>query len=189
MGRGDKKATDDELIKEYKKTNSVWKTGEKFGMCGQSVHERLLRLGVTKKINVFTSEEMEILKKEYKKFRDLGRLEDLAAQLGRTKQFICRQAKKIGLTSKNNPRPWQEKQGTNPYFKYHRRVRILKGSPHKCEVCGMNDQRKWYDWANLTGDYENPDDYKRMCRKCHREYDKDRPMRMHPGANIETVLS
>lgn len=28
-----------------------------------------------------------------------------------------------------------------------------------------------YQWANLTGDYMNPDDYAQMCITCHRRFD------------------
>jgi hypothetical protein len=28
-----------------------------------------------------------------------------------------------------------------------------------------------YDWANVSGDYDNPMDYRRLCRKCHRIQD------------------
>lgn len=41
-----------------------------------------------------------------------------------------------------------------------------------CDVCGTEDKSKSYDWANLTGDYDNPQDFKRMCRSCHWKYDK-----------------
>ena len=34
----------------------------------------------------------------------------------------------------------------------------------------MSDKN--YDWANLTGHYDDPNDYKRMCRSCHWKYDE-----------------
>ena len=42
------------------------------------------------------------------------------------------------------------------------------------ERCGTTDPALTYDWANLTGDYPNPDGYERMCRSCHRRYDNAR---------------
>ena len=51
-------------------------------------------------------------------------------------------------------------------------MKALKGKPKKCEVCGTTDKKKNYDWANLTGKFNDPEDYKRMCRSCHRKYDK-----------------
>ncbi len=58
------------------------------------------------------------------------------------------------------------------YTQHHNRVRQLRGTPQICEVCGSeNDPKTIYDWANLTGKYEDPNDYKRMCRSCHSKYD------------------
>jgi len=54
----------------------------------------------------------------------------------------------------------------------HKRLYRVFGSPNKCDVCGTEDETKSYDWANLTGDYDNPADFKRMCRSCHWKYDK-----------------
>jgi hypothetical protein len=60
------------------------------------------------------------------------------------------------------------------YQAKHLRVQTLKGKPRACEVCGTTDPEKTYDWANLTGDYDSPRDYQRMCRSCHRRYDNAR---------------
>lgn len=53
----------------------------------------------------------------------------------------------------------------------HRRLYRAFGQPSKCDVCGTQENSKTYDWANLTGDYDNPQDFKRMCRSCHAKYD------------------
>lgn len=57
------------------------------------------------------------------------------------------------------------------YQAMHLRLYRLKGAPSVCDVCGTTDERHNYDWANLSGHYEDPDDYARMCRFCHRRYD------------------
>jgi hypothetical protein len=57
------------------------------------------------------------------------------------------------------------------YAAFHRRMEAQKGRPKKCEVCGTDDKNKTYDWANLSGRYDDPNDYKRMCRSCHWKYD------------------
>ena len=94
-----KKVSDDDLISSYSQTGSVWKTAEEFGLCGQSVHERLTKLGVIKKMNLWTTSDNQILLSEYKAYKDANNLEELAQRLGRTKQFICRKAKTLGLTN------------------------------------------------------------------------------------------
>ena len=58
------------------------------------------------------------------------------------------------------------------YAAFHYRIKALKGSPKHCDVCGTNDPMKSYDWANLSGKYDDPADYKRMCRSCHWKYDQ-----------------
>jgi hypothetical protein len=57
------------------------------------------------------------------------------------------------------------------YFACHRRMYRLKGKPKLCEICGENNPNKTYEWANLTGDLDNPEDYKRMCHSCHWKFD------------------
>ncbi len=58
------------------------------------------------------------------------------------------------------------------YAAFHKRMESMKGKPQKCEVCGTVDTNKNYDWACLTGRYEDPSDYKRMCRSCHAKHDQ-----------------
>ena len=75
------------------------------------------------------------------------------------------------LSNKNNGM-WK---GNNAKYRaLHERVRIKRGKPNFCEVCGTSGKRKIYQWANLTGDYANIMDYKRMCVPCHSKYDNER---------------
>lgn len=55
------------------------------------------------------------------------------------------------------------------YSAFHFRVVAAKGRPQKCEECGTTEGKMC--WCNLTGDYDNVDDYKRMCRSCHQRMD------------------
>lgn len=57
------------------------------------------------------------------------------------------------------------------YSAFHYRVESVRGKPKKCEVCGQDNPNKKYEWANLTGNYKDVDDYKRMCTSCHRCFD------------------
>ncbi len=43
---GEKKATDQQIIDSYKKHSSIWKAADELNMCGQSVHERLKKMGI-----------------------------------------------------------------------------------------------------------------------------------------------
>jgi len=75
------------------------------------------------------------------------------------------------LWIKNNPREALSKLIPG-YSSFHRRVREQRGIPSECDICGSNDLRKAYDWANLTGQYDDIYDYKRMCRSCHQKHDR-----------------
>lgn len=57
------------------------------------------------------------------------------------------------------------------YQALHLRVRSHRGIPETCVECGSSGP---CEWANLTGRYEEVDDYASMCRSCHRRYDRER---------------
>ena len=58
------------------------------------------------------------------------------------------------------------------YATLHQRVESLKGKPKHCEICGTADPNVRYEWANVTGNYYDIEHgYKRMCVKCHRNFD------------------
>lgn len=60
------------------------------------------------------------------------------------------------------------------YEAFHMRVYKLRGKPSRCERCDLDDPSRRYEWANLTGNYADPDDYERMCVPCHRRFDNAR---------------
>jgi hypothetical protein len=57
------------------------------------------------------------------------------------------------------------------YKALHLRVYSARGAPKHCERCGLSDESRRYEWANLTGRYEDPSDYRRLCVSCHRKFD------------------
>ena len=94
-----KRVPDAALLASYKRTGSVHKTAVDVGLCHQSVHERLIRLGIPRNIENFTKAERERLQREYAIFRDAGKLDELARSMARRKTSICRIARALGLTS------------------------------------------------------------------------------------------
>lgn len=76
--------------------------------------------------------------------------------------------KKRNQWGKNNS-SWK---GNNADYKaLHYRVNNIRGKPSKCEICNTTSAKR-YEWANMSGDYANPYDYKRMCKSCHSKNDK-----------------
>jgi len=60
------------------------------------------------------------------------------------------------------------------YNTLHNRVRKLRGTPSKCEHCGTTDKRV-YHWSNKDHvDYQNMDNYQRLCVPCHKKYDREK---------------
>jgi hypothetical protein len=103
---------------------------------------------------------------------------EIAYTLGVTQKRVWKSMQRYGIKARpaikrnqlgENNGSWK---GDNAgYSGFHRRIKEQKGKPHKCEICGTTDVSKTYDWANMTGHYENPDDYKRLCRSCHWKHD------------------
>lgn len=59
------------------------------------------------------------------------------------------------------------------YTALHLRVQVARGRPQFCVRCQTTAPGR-YEWANLTGNYLDIDDYERMCVWCHRRYDSER---------------
>ena len=58
------------------------------------------------------------------------------------------------------------------YKALHLRVQQRRGKPSLCEKCGTTEGR--FEWSNLTGHYEDTNDYWRLCVPCHRRFDAAR---------------
>lgn len=68
---------------------------------------------------------------------------------------------------------WRGSQAT--YGSLHFRLYRARGCPSLCEWCERTEGR--FEWANLTGRYDDMNDYARLCVGCHRRYDADRRRR------------
>jgi len=101
-----KRVPDDVLLEAYARLGTVSKVGEEVGLNRASVHERLVKLGANRPINVFTEAERDVLRRDYLIYRDLGQLSRLAERMGRTVPFLARQARALGLTDLNRPKFW-----------------------------------------------------------------------------------
>lgn len=65
------------------------------------------------------------------------------------------------------------------YREQHKGVELSRGRPRFCEGCGKDGHEPphyyeggaEFEWANLTGRYDDPQDYVRLCVACHRKHD------------------
>ena len=104
---------------------------------------------------------------------------EVAEEMGTTQRVVFSRLKAAGVKcrvafkrNQNGAYNSSWKGSSATYAAFHYRLYSLKGRPKKCEVCGTTDETKTYDWANLTKRYDDPNDYKRMCRSCHWKYDR-----------------
>lgn len=105
---------------------------------------------------------------------------EVGANYGTTQKVVYSWFKKLGIKSRipykrnqkgENNSSWKGDNAT--YAALHYRVESQRGKPKICMACGTQDASV-YEWCNLTGKYQDVNDYMRMCRKCHRKYDKNR---------------
>ncbi|KKN48224.1 hypothetical protein LCGC14_0654860 [marine sediment metagenome] len=95
-----RKATDEQLIESYTRLGNVWKVAAELGMCGQSVWERIKRLGFENK-HKWTEVQLTELREAYSVSNTAPiNLAALALRLGRANGNVCRKARELGLTSR-----------------------------------------------------------------------------------------
>jgi len=109
-------------------------------------------------------------------------MREIGKRLGVNAQTVCNYMRKEGITARRpgqaghhfgeHHHNWKGDKASRSAL--HFRIDRLYGKPKKCSTCGTTDPSKIYEWANLTGKYADPLDYKRMCRSCHRTYDHAR---------------
>jgi len=103
---------------------------------------------------------------------------EVANKWGTTQKVVWRAMRRWGIPARVAAKrdQWGEanhmwKGDDATYKAMHHRLTTRFGQPQRCDVCGTTDRRRSYDWANLTGKIEDLEDYRRMCRSCHRKYD------------------
>lgn len=142
------------IVESYKRLSDVWKVGEESGIRGQYVHKILTKLGVVHKMNYFTDNDRLILCELYPKYRQERKLDELASIMGRTKQFICRQAKYSGLTDRENiPKLSKEERERiskmrKTYYLSHEHPRGYLGHKHDKNArnkISESSKRTWLD--------------------------------------------
>jgi hypothetical protein len=96
-------------------------------------------------------------------------LKSIQKSLKRSGTAVRKAAKRDQYGEKNTS--WRGKNIT--YKGAHHRVRLKRGKPTQCSACGAKDTEK-LEWANVSGQYHDPEDYIPLCVKCHRGLDAER---------------
>lgn len=153
-----RKSSDSQIIDAYDKTGSVWKAAELLGMCGQSVHERLVKLNVKlegngKRWGESDTSALTALYERGFKCGD-GQLDALCKELGRTKQFISRKAKELGLTKANRDKSDGIKSGISKRVKrWHNEnehPKGYKGKKHSDKTKDLISRKSIESWESKT---------------------------------------
>lgn len=152
--RGRKKKVQDNVLAEaYARLGSCWKVGEEVGIRGSSVHERLVKMGIAKPMNVFSDDEKAVLVVRYQTFADSGTIDVLAKEMGRTKQFICRQAKELGLTDPSRQKPYIAETTSirmKDWIKANGHPKGATGMKHTDEAKAAIGKASALQWAAIT---------------------------------------
>ena len=99
-----RRVSDEEIVAAYRETGSIWKAAKRLGVVGQSVHERLARLGIPMAHRVWTVAELREARTLAEHGTPLG---DIAARLGRTYWGVAIKLSRLDVRSK---RPdWRRK--------------------------------------------------------------------------------
>lgn len=123
---------DAELVTAYLNLNSVWKVGERYGLSGQWVHQRLNKLGVDTSVTPeFTDAQKQRIAEFYTNTaEDVFDLSTLAAELGKSRQNIARQARRMELTNPRRPGSIEARA--------KRRKPKWQNKPHPCGMAGKS---------------------------------------------------
>lgn len=102
---------------------------------------------------------------------------EIAAIVGLTQKVVWNLMRRSGIKARvaakrnqwaEHNHMWKGDDATKCAF--HRRLYSRHGKPSACLVCGTTTANH-YDYANLTGRYEDLEDYAPMCRSCHWKFD------------------
>lgn len=103
------KISDAECLAAYAEHGTLTGAAAALGINRTSLHERLVKLGASKPVNLFSPEEEAELAADYQAYADAGRLDALAERMGRTKHFLCRKARDLGLTQRSRSKSYLRK--------------------------------------------------------------------------------
>lgn len=129
------KARDDELRRLHGAMR-IHDIAERMGVTRSSIRARITRLGIRKRFDEWTSDEIDIVRARYESSthdEDM-RLDELAAQLGRPKPSICRLGRKLGLTTYSRPWLHNKKPPRQPKHatEQERRAAVSRATKERC---------------------------------------------------------
>lgn len=129
----------------------------------------------------YESQKTPLDNKEVKRLYAKGfSQKEIAEKLKTTQKVIYKRMKILNIKARKAAPRNQKKENNNnwkgeniTYAAAHKRVEIERGKPKVCSSCKTTKAKK-YEWANISGDYLDTQDYIRLCVSCHRLFDSKR---------------
>lgn len=149
------KASNEQILVAYSEAGSVWGAADLLGMCGQSIHERLVKMGKNKPQRTFTEEQDEHLRFRYEHHASHGTLTLLANFLGHDKSNMARRARELGLTDKNRKKTYLGPISSLNMRRWHQRnehPRGMLGKTHTDDVKDAMSDRSLARWKAMSAD-------------------------------------
>lgn len=122
----------------------------------------------------YPAAEIEMISREYAAGRSVLSIAD---DIGRSRKYVQSVMKRAGIkprvaknTKQSGPLNPNWRGDDAGYDALHRRLYTRFGKPSSCAVCNTTEAKR-FDYANLSGRYEDIEDYAPMCRSCHAIYD------------------
>lgn len=114
--------SDEEIVAAYRESGSIWKAAKRLGLCGQSVHERLHRLGYQMAHQAWSRVELEDARRLALQGEPLAQI---AARLGRTYHAVALKLSRTGVKSRHATWRWKPKRVRPPSRSRVRRFAAL----------------------------------------------------------------
>lgn len=102
---------------------------------------------------------------------------ETANALGITQKVVWNLMRRAGIAARvaakrdqRGPKNHAWKGGAAKYAALHLRVQAERGAPNRCEDCGTTEAPR-FEWASISGNYTDVNDYKRLCCSCHHKMD------------------
>lgn len=135
------------LTRAYNKLGNVHKIAAETGVSHSYVYIQLAKAGVVRPINKFDEGEKKRLQQDYLSYRDRGELDVLADEMGRTKSFICRKARELGLTDRRHKKYYAGKWKYMTDAAAQKLWDEFKASPYTlgrwCNIKGISELSFW----------------------------------------------
>lgn len=107
--------TNEEIIKAYMDSGSVWKAAKSLGLSGQTVHERLRMIGYKLANTTWTDEEIA----ELTELANSMTISQIANKLGRPYNGVALKISRLGLSQNFGNKTSKKPKKTQNYYKYN----------------------------------------------------------------------